>query len=350
MPRDSTEVPEYIIIGGGTTGLVVAGRLAESGSSVCVIEAGKHIHDDDRVDIPGYFGKTLGDPQFDWSYTTVPQKYVLNRTDVVIPRGKALGGTSVINSMTWGRASKDEYDYIANLGNGIDWSWDNLLPYFKRSETVIEPPSREWATEHGATFDKTYHGNSGPLKRGFVPWLGESHVPFFKAMNNLGVPTNHDSCSGNNLGVFTLATSIDPDKGTRVSSAVAYFEPNSHRINLIDQAHVQKILLERDERTGLQKAIGVEYERDGKIVSIGASKEVVISAGAYETPKILELSGIGDQQRLEKLGIRPKVHLPGVGENLQDHLLVPSSFEMKKGYVTGDYLSDPEYAANELAL
>ncbi|KAG8921645.1 hypothetical protein FRC02_012447 [Tulasnella sp. 418] len=152
-------------------------------------------------------------------------------------------------------------------------------------------------------------------------------------MNNLGVlPTT--ICIENNLGVFTLATSIDPDKATRVSSAV----------NQTDRpSSCSRILL---EQTGLQRVIGVEYEREGKIVSIGASKKVVISAGAYKTPKILELSGIGDQQRLAKLGIQPNVHPPGVGENLQDHLLVPSSFGMKKGYVTGDHLSDPEYAAN----
>ncbi|KAG8960245.1 hypothetical protein FRC03_006865 [Tulasnella sp. 419] len=139
-------------------------------------------------------------------------------------------------------------------------------------------------------------------------------------MNNLGVlPT---TIVGNNLGVFTLATSIDPDKASRVSSAVDQIDRPSS---------CSRILLERDEQTGLQRAIGVEYERERKIVSIVASKEVVISAGAYKTPKILELSGI-------------------VGEDLQDHLLVPSSFEMKKGYVTGDHLSDPEYAANELAI
>ncbi|KIO26242.1 GMC oxidoreductase, partial [Tulasnella calospora MUT 4182] len=341
--------------GGGTTGCVVAARLAESGASIAIIEAGHHVIGDDRVDIPGNFGKTLRDEVLDWRFETVPQPGLGGRK-VPLPRGKALGGTSVINSMTWGRASKEEYDEISEtLGNGKDWGWDDLLPHFKASETVIAPDSKAWAQEHGATFDPAFHGSSGPLRRGFVPWLGDSHVPFFKALNNLGVPTNSDSCNGNNVGVFTLATSIDPSTSKRNSSEAAYYTWQSEKIQLIDRALVHKVILGSSSEgnspfQNTSVAVGVQYERNGRVEVLRASKEVVICAGAYETPKILELSGVGDPKRLQRLGVKPLIHLPGVGENLQDHLLVPLSFELKPGIVTGDMLLDPDFAAKELEL
>ncbi|KAG9048691.1 hypothetical protein FS837_012234 [Tulasnella sp. UAMH 9824] len=356
--RMTSNTVDYIVIGGGTTGCVVAVRLAESGASVAIIEAGHHVIGDDRVDIPGNFGKTLGDEVLDWRLETLPQPGLGGRK-VPLPRGKALGGTSVINSMTWGRASKEEYDEISEtLGNGKDWRWDDLLPHFKASETVIAPDSKARAQEHGATFDPAYHGSSGPLRRGFVPWLGDSHVPFFKALNNLGVPTNPDSCNGNNVGVFTLSTSIDPRTSKRNSSATAYYRSQADRIQLIDGALVHKVILGSGNEgnspfqndSAALVAVAVQYERNGRVEVLRAYKEVVICAGSYETPKILELSGIGDPKHLQKLGVTPLVHLPGVGENLQDHLLVPLSFELRPGIVTGDMLLDPDFAAKELEL
>ncbi|KAG8905208.1 hypothetical protein FRB99_000477 [Tulasnella sp. 403] len=236
---------------------------------------------------------------------------------------------------------------ISNLGNGKDWSWDDLLPFFKASETMVPPKSSDWAKEHGATFDPAFHGRSGPIRRGFVTWLGESHVPFFKSMNSLGVPTNPDSCSGYNIGVFTLATSIDPETSTRSSPASAYYRPNSRRIRLIDGAKVRKVILVPSTH-GTYTAREVEFEKAGRIQRLSAGKEIVLCAGAYENPKILELSGMGNPQHLRALGITPLVDLPGVGENLQDHILIPSSFQLKPGIITGDNLTDPEFARGEL--
>ncbi|KAG9010115.1 hypothetical protein FRB93_004777 [Tulasnella sp. JGI-2019a] len=340
---------EYIIIGGGTTGCVIAGRLAEVGASVTILEAGYEIKHDDRVDIPANFTKILGDEKLDWRFRTVPQVGLGGR-EVPLPRGKMLGGTSMLNTMTWARASKDEYDGIANLNDGTDWSWDDLLPYFKACETVVAPKSDAWARENNATFDPVFHGQSGPLRRGFVPWLGESHIPFLKSMNNLGVPTNLDSCSGNNLGVFTLATSIDPSTARRNSSARAHFRIKPENVTLFQGAHVRKITFKSASNGSTRIAKAVEFEQNGEIKIVAASIEVILCAGSYETPKILELSGIGDPDRLAKIGVETLIDLPGVGENLQDHLLVPTSAELRADIVSGDYLSDPDFAKKEMQI
>jgi len=182
---------DYIVIGGGTTGLVVANRLSEDPSArVLIIEAGSNTQDDDRIEIPGYFGKLLLDPDFDWMLETVPQKCVNNRS-IMLPRGRVLGGTSTVNSMTWARASKQDYDALAELGNP-GWAWKDLYPYMLKSETIhasLDPG----ANENLATFDPQNHNSTGPVHLSFVPWLGATHQPFFKSLNNLGVKDNADS-------------------------------------------------------------------------------------------------------------------------------------------------------------
>ncbi|KAG8861966.1 hypothetical protein FRB96_002409 [Tulasnella sp. 330] len=345
---------EYVIIGGGTTGCVVAGRLAAGGATVAVLEAGHQIKRDERVDIPANFNQILGDKHLDWRFNTVPQAGLDGR-EIPLPRGKMLGGTSMLNTMTWARASKDEYDGIAKLNNTTDWSWDDLLPYFKSCETIVPPTSDTWAQENHATFDPAFHGQSGPLRRGFVPWLGESHVPFFKAMNNLGVPTNHDSNLTAKLlftGKWPLAC-FAPVPDSRLYFAQAHFKLRPDNILLIQGAHVRRILFHPPSTTdgsSGRTAGGVQFEQMGKALTISATREVILCAGAYETPKILELSGIGDRIHLTYIGVETVIDLPGVGENLQDHLLVPTSAELKPGIVSGDCLQDPEFAKKEMQI
>ncbi|KZT35279.1 alcohol oxidase [Sistotremastrum suecicum HHB10207 ss-3] len=375
-PESFTQLTyDYIVIGGGSTGLVVAARLAEDPSvQVGIIEAGPYHKDDPRVTIPGYFGKTLGDPSFDWMFESTPQTHLDNRI-LPLARGRTLGGTSTINSMTWARASKADYAALVELGNK-GWSWEDWLPYFLRSESMPEAyvkGSRE-EKEDLAAYDANegVHSSEGRVKLGYVPWFGDTHRPFFRALEGLGVPSNPSSGSGANTGNFTLVTSIDPKSATRSNATSAYYEPSSQSSNLhlITGAHVTRILLDGPERSegnvggkGEARAVGVEFEfgdakkgeegerKEGKkwVVGVKRDGEVVLSGGSYMSPVILEQSGIGSPSLLKSLGITPLVDLPGVGENLQDHPLVPMSYELKDSKtITGDLLRDPAFAAKEL--
>ncbi|KDQ11640.1 hypothetical protein BOTBODRAFT_177042 [Botryobasidium botryosum FD-172 SS1] len=348
---------DYLVIGGGTTGMVVAARLSEDPSvKVGVIEAGQYYSKGEKkISVPALFGESLGDDRFDWKLQTTQQGSVNNRADIAIPRGKVLGGTSAINTMTWGRASREEYNVIAVLTGCKEWRWDNFLKYCKKSESMHGPVNPEWAQKYRATFEPSSHGTSGPLSRSFVPWLGEeghnSHIPFFETLNNLGVRTNPDSCSGTNVGVFTLATSIDPHTRERSYYASAYYAPNASRPNLVvlTGAHVRRIIF-NPVQGGEVTATGVEFQYEGSYYTVFAKKDVIVSAGTYLTPGILERSGIGNPSTLAMVDVPTIVALPGMGENLQDHILVPSSFELKKGIITGDALQDPQFAEKEMEL
>ncbi|KAG9103328.1 hypothetical protein FRC06_011384 [Ceratobasidium sp. 370] len=340
---------DYVIIGGGVVGLVIATRLSEDPNvHVAVLEAGDYVVDDDRVKIPAYFGRTLGDPEFDWMLKTVPQASVDGRR-IPLPRGKTLGGTSIINSMTWFRGTREDYDALQELGNP-GWGWRDWIPYFRKSETLHPPHNDTWALENAATFEPDLSGTKGPLQRSFVPWLGDTHIPFLKSLEKLGLRANLRANAGHNIGVFTVTATVDPKTSQRSCVTTAYFEPNASRRNLhvLLRAHADRVLL-RQSTANLYEARGVEFLRSSTRYQVFASREVIVSAGAHLSPGVLERSGIGCHKRLQALGVTPLVDLPGVGENLQDHLLVPSSFELKDDTaITGDLVRNAEFAAREL--
>ncbi|CAE6502450.1 unnamed protein product [Rhizoctonia solani] len=340
---------DYVIIGGGVVGLVIAARLSEDPNvHVAVLEAGGYSTRDSRTTVPAYFWKTHGDPEFDWLLRTAPQSSVNGRR-IPLPRGKTLGGTSVINTMTWFRGVREDYDALVELGNP-GWGWDDWVPYFCKSETVYPPPDGGWACENAAAIEPGLSGTSGPLKRSFAQWLGDTHVPFLKSLEEVGVKPNPKANTGYNIGTFTVTTSVDPKTSQRSSSTTAYFEPNAGRRNLhvLTGATVNRTLI-RPDSNGQYRATDVEFIHSGRPYQVGANKEVIICAGAYLSPIILERSGIGCSKRLRSLGIPDLINLPGVGENLQDHLLVPTSYELKdKNTITGDLLRDPEFITQEL--
>ncbi|KAG8758757.1 hypothetical protein FRC11_003125, partial [Ceratobasidium sp. 423] len=346
---------DYVIIGGGVVGLVIAARLSEDPNiHVAVLEAGGYSTGDSRVTVPvverkAYFWKTHGDPEFDWLLKTSPQSSVNGRR-IPLPRGKTLGGTSVINTMTWFRGVREDYDALIELGNP-GWGWDDWVPYFCKSETVHPPPNEEWAIENAATIEPGLSGTAGPLQRSFAQWLGDTHIPFLKSFERIGIKPNPKANTGHNIGTFTVTTTVDPKTSQRSCSTTAYFEPNADRRNLhvLTGALVNRVLMRPSGPNGQYRATGVEFIHSRRTYQVGVAKEAVVCAGAYLSPVILERSGIGCSKRLRSLGIPDFIDLPGVGENLQDHILVPTSFELKdKNAITGDLLRNSEFITEEL--
>ncbi|KAF8874413.1 alcohol oxidase [Infundibulicybe gibba] len=339
---------DYVIIGGGLAGLVLAARLTEGANvTVGVIEAGGDVSHLQDVQVPGFFQRGLTNPNIDWTFMSTPQPAVNNR-QIYLPRGKGIGGSSVLNFMTLGRASAKEYDTFETLGSN-GWNWRGLIEYFKKSETVTISP--EIAKQYGLEVDPTTAGTSGPLQRTLPSWISELQAPFFKAMNSLGVPANSDISNGNVSGVGVGTNAIDPVSCTRSSSASAYYEPNKGRANLhmISHARATQIVFERNE-SNIVVAKAVKYSKNGVIYTVNVRREVILCAGSFQTPQVLELSGLGDPKILETHGIPVLVDLPGVGRNLQEHIASSFTAEMNPEYDSLDALRNPERAAAEWKL
>lgn len=290
---------DYIIIGAGSAGCVVANRLASNNRfSVCLLEAGGK-DNYPWIHIPvGYF-KTMGNPRTDWCYRTQPDNG-LNGRSINWPRGKILGGSSSINGLLYVRGQPEDFEHWRQLGNE-GWAWNDVLPYFKKTEN--------W---EGAPDD--LRGKGGPIQvsknrvdRDIVKaWLEAAVNKGYKWTDDY----NQESQEG--VGYFQM-TMAD---GLRCSAAKAYLSPlkGNKNIEICTNVQTTKILIEK------KAAIGVEVIMGGERKRIKARKEVILCAGTIGSPQLLMLSGLGDQKELSKHGIEPLVHLPGVGKNLQDHL------------------------------
>ncbi|MBR8829494.1 MAG: choline dehydrogenase [Gomphosphaeria aponina SAG 52.96 = DSM 107014] len=290
---------DYIIVGGGTAGCVLANRLTENHNiTVLLLEAGKP----DRkaeIHIPAAFSK-LFKTEYDWSYYTEPQTELNNR-QLFWPRGKVLGGCSSINANIYIRGHRLDYDYWEELGNE-GWSYAELLPYFKKAEHQ----------ERGAS---EYHGIGGYLNVGDRPYTNPLSHAFVAAGAEIGIPGTDDFNCAEPEGVGLYQVTIK--NGNRHSAATAYLKPVINRANLTIRtgALVTRLLFNG------KRVIGVEYIRDGVKQEVHIYKEVILSAGAVNSPQLLMVSGIGDGSHLQDLGIDVIVDLPGVGQNLQDHLV-----------------------------
>jgi choline dehydrogenase len=291
---------DYIIVGAGSAGCVLANRLSENPSNqVLLLEAG----DPDKkleIKIPGAYSK-LHRSEVDWAFWSEPQEQLDGRK-LYLPRGKTLGGSSSTNAMAYVRGNKADYDEWASLGNR-HWDYESVLPYFKKSE-------------HNEDIHTDFHGSSGPLNVTFAKGFRTPFADaFVEACAENGIPANPDYNGENQEGASPFQFTIK--NGLRHSTASAFLKPILKRPNLTIQtsAQVSKILLEND------RAIGVEVlKKKGGVDQIFANKEIILSAGAFQSPQILMLSGIGDKDELQNLGIESKIDLPGVGKNLQDHL------------------------------
>ena len=296
---------DYVIVGAGTAGCVLANRLSvDPRTSVLLIEAGGK---DDYfwIDIPVGYLYTIGNPRTDWCYKTEPTDG-LNGRSIGYARGKVLGGCSSINAMIYMRGQRSDYDHWASLGNR-GWSWDDVLPIFKRSEDY----------QHGAG---EFHGSGGELRveERRVDW--EILDAWRDAAAECGIPKIDEFNTGDNFG--NAYFQMNQRRGVRWSATKAFLRPAMQRPNLhvLTDAHVEKVLTQSGEN-GLA-ATGVAVRTSSGPREYRARHEVLLAAGSIGSPQILQLSGIGPRAVLESAGVTPVLDVPGVGENLQDHLQI----------------------------
>ncbi|KAI0086793.1 alcohol oxidase [Irpex rosettiformis] len=333
---------DYVIIGGGVGGLTVASRLAEDPSvRVGVIEAGDYHPSEPLIDIPQNIGLLVGNPEYDWAFSSVPQSG-LNGLKVAVARGKMLGGSSGLNFLAWNRASKPEYDAWSPFASEHGWDFDGLLPYFERSTTIrphqLNPFPGINGTQEHAVYDAEFMG--GPIQLSYNDIYIDTVFPFVESLNSLGVPTNPDGDNGRSAGVINTRSSIDRSKGVRSYSTEYYCRSASQsNFHVLTGAHVTQILLHPDNHLkGSFAASGVKFVVNSSEYTVKAKKEVILSAGVIQSPQLLELSGIGNATLLKSLGVTPLIDLPGVGENLQDHLATAVEYELKPGARSFDEL------------
>lgn len=294
---------DYIIVGAGSAGCVLANRLSEDTScNVLLLEAGGKPNA--MVGIPGGYAK-LHKSKLDWGFWTMPQQHVNNR-QLYIPRGKVLGGCSSTNAMAYVRGNAADYDRWVALSNK-GWSYKEVLPYFIKSE-------------HHEKFSGHYHGTKGELNVSFSKYPNRLSEVFLQACAEKGIPLNEDYNGALQLGASFLQFTIKNNK--RHSAATAFLNPALQRKNLFVKTKVlvKQLLLANGRVTGIEF-----IKENGSIEKIYCKNEIILSAGTIQSPAILLHSGIGDEELLKKAGVKMQLQLPGVGKNLQDHIWAPVS-------------------------
>lgn len=315
MTLSSEAQYDFIVVGAGTAGCVVANRLsANKENRVLLLEAGPA----DRnfwIHVPMGYGKSMFNPKLNWCSWSAPIAGI-NGRKLYCPRGKCLGGTSSINGMLYVRGQPEDYDGWASQG-ARGWEWPAVLPYFRRMEDHFLGSS-------------VFHGADGPLHVSRIP----SHHPladaFVEAAQRCGIPRNEDYNGAQQEGVGYFQVTIR--KGRRVSAADAYLTPARDRPNL----KIETDAIAHRVNCVAGAAESVTYEKDGKLRTVHAAKEIVVSAGAVGSPQLLQLSGIGPAELLQSRGIDVVANLPGVGENFHDHLRVRMMYRCNRPISTND--------------
>ena len=306
--------PDYVIIGGGSAGCVLANRLSENPkTNVVLLEAGG----EDRnplIHIPAGYIKTMVNPAINWMFESEPEESSGNRR-ILFPRGKVLGGSSAINAMLYVRGQSHDYDHWAQKGNP-GWSYQDVLPYFRKAEFC-----EAQATEK---MDPELRGQSGPLNVAMVRDRYEALDLVIKSAESLGYPNNPDY-NGHDQHGFGYYQ-VTQKNGVRHSAKKAYIDPILSRPNLriITGAHVTRLTLDG------KRVTGVDYRIGNSDHHLDAGREVIVSAGAIQSPQILELSGIGDPNHLSSIGIAPQHQLDGVGAHLADHYISRLSWRLNQ--------------------
>ncbi|KAI9884234.1 MAG: hypothetical protein M1823_003983 [Watsoniomyces obsoletus] len=349
---------DYVIVGCGISGLVIANRLSEDNVTVLCIEAGDPDQYEEFIQVPQFVGTNIGS-KYDWKLSTEPQTYLDGATRP-LPLGKVLGGGSILNAMCWNRGGIDDFDSWRYLGNP-GWGWDELLPYFIKSETYTPVHSAEIAERFSINHDPAMHGFNGPVHVSYPRMFYPQTINFFSALNTLGVPTAYDPNDGTTPGASLIPTALHPVNQTRSDARRTYYDPYATRSNLhiITGHQATRLLIDgyvgrsnvsggNQEGEGSQtvsgglfgdkpvnstlvrrnhddiRITGVEFSANASAPrnTIAATREVIVTAGAIHSPQLLQLSGIGPRSLLQRHDIPVALDLPGVGRNLQDHWLV----------------------------
>jgi len=306
---------DYVIVGAGSAGCVLANRLsAKESVTVALLEAGG----EDRniwLHIPFGFAKILGDPTFNWVYETEPEPELKGRT-VMIPRGKVLGGSSAVNGMVYIRGQREDYQHWRQLGN-VGWDYDSVLPYFRKAE-------------HQQRGADEFHGVGGPLAVSDLTGTNELCDAFIAAAEQAGLPRNNDFNGESQEGAgYIQLTTRD---GKRCSTATGYLKPIRNRQNLkvLTNADAQYILFESG------RAAGIEYLQNGQRRTVRARRELILAAGAIGSPILMQRSGFGPGELLQKHNIPVVRDMPSVGRNLADHYNLWCSYRVKKPITLND--------------
>ena len=310
---------DYVIVGAGSAGCVLAARLSEDpANQVVVLEAGAP----DRylwVHVPLGYGRTLTDPRVNWVYETEPEPGTHNRR-MPWPRGKVLGGSSSINGLLYVRGQAEDFDHWRQLGN-VGWAYQDVLPYFRRSERRIGPG------------DDALRGRDGGLTVCDIGHPNPLSEAYLQAATEVGLPRNPDYNGRAQEGVAYYQTTSR--RGRRCSAAVAFLKPAMGRANLrvVTRAHAERVIFEG------RRAVGVVYGAAGQRVTARARREVILCGGAINSPQLLMLSGVGPAGELQAMGI-PVVHdLPGVGRNLQDHFQARIAYRCRFPITVNDIMA-----------
>lgn len=302
---DAAETFDYVIVGAGAAGSILANRLSQdTGASVCLLEAGPSdwhpfLH------LPAGFIKVLFNPAFTWQFSSEPTDNTKGRR-IPIPQGRTIGGSTSINGLAYNRGQPSDYDKWAAAGNR-GWAYADVLPYFKRSERKI-----------GAGDDR-FRGRGGELPITDMDWFHPVSEAFIAGAAGLGIPRNPDYNGARQAGVGYYQRSIH--KGWRQSTATTFLKPVRNRSNLEvrTHAHATAVLFKGKRAVGISYVLGADRSRERRVL---ARKEVILSCGSINTPKLLQISGVGPGPLLQSLNV-PVVHeLAGVGENLRDHFSV----------------------------
>jgi choline dehydrogenase len=317
---------DYVIVGAGSAGCVLANRLTADGSTVLLLEAGGS---DRKISVraPAAFPATF-QTSLDWNYMSEPEPALYGRR-IYLPRGRMLGGSSSMNAMMYIRGNRSDYDRWAAVDGADGWAYDEVLPYFKRSE-------------RNAEIADSYHGTSGELHVTAKRWLSPHWERFVDSAAGLGIARNPDFNGAQQDGAGVMQTTTK--RGRRWSAADAFLQPARKRdsLEIATNAVAQRIVLDGN------RATGVEYERGGKVKRARAEREVIVSAGAYGSPQLLMLSGIGPADHLREHGLEVKLDLPAVGENLQEHPMAFLNWRTRE-LPTLDDAEHPKYAAQWVA-
>ncbi|KAI0761853.1 GMC oxidoreductase [Trametes elegans] len=349
----ANEAFDFVIVGGGLAGCVLASRLSENlNVTVALLEAGKaHFNDSLIPEVDGWM-QLLLNPEYDWVFRTTPQQKAVN--SVTTPdgnptpsfywsRGKGLGGSTTINFLYWTRPQREEIEATERLGNA-GWNWERFFEASKRAERFCAP-NEDADAQYRPLYNPQSVGHNGPIPVSFARTSSGMESIFQEALKANGVDAIADAVSSIS-GSWRAASIIDPETQTRSHAAKGYLYPALGRrnLNVLTEAYVRKVLTKQDgdERV----AIGVEFEHGGEVHIVSARKEVIISAGTVKSPHVLELSGIGDPAILKPLAIPVVLDLPPVGANVQDHLLVSAYlFEMRQDhdFITSDTIKLPTF-------